>query len=145
MRSDPHALLTEVAMSFELDSWLLVGGLMVHCHAQRAGVTHVRPTDDADIVVELQSGAYVAHALALADLGFTPREPVDAAAPFHRFVRDGDTVDLMVSDRESWPPRYLGRDLVKVPGSGSALKRSIVHLPPAGSASVSPTCLQRCP
>lgn len=132
MRSDPHALLTEVAMSFELDSWLLVGGLMVHCHAQRAGVTHVRPTDDADIVVELQSGAYVAHALALADLGFTPREPVDAAAPFHRFVRDGDTVDLMVSDRESWSPRYLGRDLVKVPGSGSALKRSIVHLLPSG-------------
>lgn len=35
MRCDPYALLAEVATAFEVGSWLLVGGLMVHCHAQK--------------------------------------------------------------------------------------------------------------
>ena len=39
----------------------------------------------------------------------------------------------MVPDRESWSPRYLGRELVKVPGSGSALKRTIGYELPGGS------------
>lgn len=51
--SDPFDLLAEVAATLNPDGWVLVGGLMVHCHGRRAGVTHVRPTDDADIVVEL--------------------------------------------------------------------------------------------
>ena len=125
MGSDPFDLLAEVAATLNPDGWVLVGGLMVHCHARRAGVTHVRPTDDADIVVELQTQTYAAHAAALLTLGFTPHESVDSDAPFHRFLRDGETVDLMVPDRESWSPRYRGRELIKVPGSSSALKRAI--------------------
>lgn len=133
MRCDPYALLAEVATVFEVGSWLLVGGLMVHCHAQRAGITQVRPTDDVDIVVELRTQSYRVHALALVNMGFTPHEPMDAAAPFHPFVRGGDRVDLMVPDREPWSPRYLGRDLVRAPGSGSALKRTITHELPDGT------------
>lgn len=133
MRSDPQSLLAELASALEPDSWLLVGGLMVHCHAQQAGVAHVRPTHDADVVVELQTKTYTAHALVLTALGFEPHESLDATAPFHRFIRDQDTVDLMVSDREPWTSRYRGRELIKVPGSGSALKRTISHALPNGS------------
>lgn len=132
MPSDPYLLLTELATSFKSDAWFLVGGLMVHCHAQKAGVMHLRPTDDADIVLELQTGSYADHARILASMGFAPREPIDATAPFHRFVRDGDTVDLMVPDRGSWSVRYLGRDIIEVPGSGSALKRAIEYELPTG-------------
>lgn len=53
MRSDPFALLAEFAAASDSNAWILVGGLMVHCHAERAGIAHARPTDDADIVVEL--------------------------------------------------------------------------------------------
>jgi hypothetical protein len=37
---------------------MLVGGLMVHAHAQLAGIRHARPTDDADLVVEVRAGSY---------------------------------------------------------------------------------------
>lgn len=132
--SDPYALLTELANALEPGGWALVGGLMVHCHAQRAGVTHVRPTHDADIVVELQTQTYATHARALEDIGFTPHESLDDAAPFHRFERGADNVDLMVPDRASWSPRYRGRELIRVPGSGSALKRTIPHALPDGTS-----------
>lgn len=134
MRSDPYALLAEVATAIDADNWILVGGLMVHCHAERSGIMHTRPTDDVDIVVELQTQSYATHAQALISLGFAPHESLDDAAPFHRFVRDQDTVDLMIPDRESRAPRYLGRGLIEVPGSSSALKRTIAHELPDGSA-----------
>ena len=76
----PFALLAELATALDPAGWVLVGGLMVHCHAHLAGITHVRPTDDADIVVELQTSTYATHAAALVGLGFTPHESVDAAA-----------------------------------------------------------------
>lgn len=132
MHSDPYTLLAEVAAAIDTDGWVLVGGLMVHCHAHQAGVMHVRPTDDADIVVELQVQSYAAGAEAFIDMGFEPHESLDDAAPFHRFVRDQDTIDLMVPDGESRPPRYLGRGLIKVPGSSSALKRTVMHELPTG-------------
>ena len=53
MRSDPHALLTEVAMSFELDSWLLVGGLMV----KRPGFRSESQQGESEHAQEVQSRA----------------------------------------------------------------------------------------
>lgn len=143
MRSDPFSLLLEVAQIFKPGTWILVGGLMVHCHAQMAGITHLRPTDDADIVVKLHTGSYATHAQALITVGFVPHEPINVDAPFHRFVRGIEIVDLMVSDRQSRRSRYMGRDIVRVPGSGSALKRAIeyelnndvrIHIPDLPSA-----------
>ena len=134
MRSEPYALLAEVASVLDPEGWILVGGLMVHCHAQRAGMVNVRPTDDADIVVELQTHNYSAHAHALRIMGFTAHESLDSHAAFHRFTRDKDTVDLMIPDQASPSPRYLGRSLIKVPGSASALKRTVEHQLPAGTS-----------
>lgn len=133
MPSDPYGLLAEVAAALDINDWVLVGGLMVHCHARRAGINHTRPTDDADIVVEVETRAYDVHARALTVMGFEAHESVDHGAPFHRFTRGRDTVDLMVSDRTTPSPRYRGRGVIQVPGSASALKRTIMEELPNGT------------
>jgi hypothetical protein len=33
----------EIANNLSHDRWMLVGGLMVHAHAQLAGIQHARP------------------------------------------------------------------------------------------------------
>jgi fructose-specific component phosphotransferase system IIB-like protein len=57
---------------------MLVGGLMVHAHAHRAGIQHARPTDDADLVVELGAGSYAEAAAVLRRLGYVPHESLDS-------------------------------------------------------------------
>lgn len=95
---------------------------MVHCHALREQVIHARPTQDADGLAEIHSTSYTEVAKAVRQLGFEVREPLDHRAPVHRFERpDGAVVDLMAPDRQTSPPRYLGRPVIPVPGSDSAL------------------------
>lgn len=113
---------------------MLVGGLMVHCHAVRAGVTHARPTHDDDMVVEISASSYGDVARAVQGIGFALQEPLDAHAPVHRFLRaDGAVVDLMAPDRQKRPPRYRGRTVIDVPGSASAMKRTVPHTLPTGT------------
>lgn len=106
---------------------------MVHCHAQRANIVHIRPTDDVDVVIELRTQAYAQHAQSLMNAGFVPQESLDHAAPLHRFARGDDIVDLMIPDRQTARSRYLGRPLISVPGAASALKRTITHELPDGT------------
>jgi hypothetical protein len=47
----------EIANNLSPDRWMLVGGLMVHPHAQLAGTQHWRPTDLTDLVVEARAVA----------------------------------------------------------------------------------------
>lgn len=54
MTGDVFNRLEEIAAVLPPERWVLVGGLMVHAHAQLAGITHTRPTDDADLVVEVR-------------------------------------------------------------------------------------------
>lgn len=139
--SDPFAQLGEIAQALPADRWMLVGGLMVHAHAELAGLVHPRPTDDVDMVVELRAGSYLEAAASLERLGYRRHEPLDSWAPFHRFVRRAEVIDLMVPDGR--PVRAAGRDVVAVPGARSALKRTIpysapgsvhVRIPDLGSA-----------
>ena len=55
---DVFERLDQIAHMLPPERWLLVGGLMVHAHARLAGVPHGRPTDDADLVVEVRAGSY---------------------------------------------------------------------------------------
>jgi len=50
---DIFGALDEVADVLDPGTWMLVGGLMVHAHSVQAGVSNPRPTDDADIVLEV--------------------------------------------------------------------------------------------
>jgi hypothetical protein len=122
----------EIANNLLPDRWMLIGGLMVHAHAQLAGVQHSRPTDDADLVVEARTGSYAEAAAVLQRLGYVQHEPLDRHAPFHRFTRGREQVDLM--GPEDKPIRFLGRDVLAVPGSRSALNRTITYKTAGGVA-----------
>lgn len=109
---------------------MLVGGLMVHAHAVLAGIAHPRPTDDADLVVELRVSTYLDAARELQELGYQRHESLDHRVPFHRFVRDEERVDLMAPEGRSI--RFAGREVLRVPGSRSALNRTIPFQLPSG-------------
>jgi len=122
----------EIADSLLPDRWVLVGGLMVHAHAQLAGIQHARPTDDVDLVVEVRAGSYAEAAAVIQRLGYVQHESVDRHAPFHRFTRGREHVDLM--GPEDKPVRFLGREVLAVPGSRSALNRTIAYETAGGVA-----------
>lgn len=123
--SDPFEQLGEIALALPADRWMLVGGLMVHAHAELAGLVHPRPTEDVDMVVELRAGSYLEAAASLERLGYERHEPLDSWAPAHRFTRGAEIVDLMVPDSST--VRASGRNVVAVPGARSALKRTILY------------------
>lgn len=126
MNSDVYARLDEIAAALPHASWMLVGGLMVHCHAQRASIQHARATDDADLVLEVGTARYAQAAAAIESIGYARHLPLDGTAPFHRFMRnDREHVDLMVADEID--ARFAGRPVLAVPGARSALKRTIHH------------------
>ena len=136
MSQDVFERVQEIANNLPPDRWMLVGGLMVHAHAQLAGIQHARPTDDADLVVEARAGSYAEAAAVLQGLGYLQHESLDRHAPFHRFTRGREHVDLMRP--EDKPTRFLGRDVLAVPGSRSALNRTIAYQSAGGVAIRSP-------
>jgi hypothetical protein len=115
---------------------------MVQLHAVVAGLPVVRPTNDVDVLLHVETGPGRAAtvARALEELGYTLRPSIDArTGTAHRFVRDGAVVDLVTSGSESSvvdvvaadhaPPRTLerlrGHDLVQVAGGTQALRRTV--------------------
>ena len=132
MSQDVFECVEEIAKTLSPDRWLLVGGLMVHAHAQLAGIQHARPTDDVDLVVEVRAGSYAEAAAVIQRLGYVQHESVDRHAPFHRFTRGREHVDLM--GPEDKPVRFLGREVLAVPGSRSALNRTIAYETDGGVA-----------
>jgi hypothetical protein len=122
---DVFERVAEIANNLSPDRWMLVGGLMVHAHAQLTGIQHARPTDDVDLVVEVRAGSYAQAAAVLRRLDYVQHESLDRQAPFHRFTRGREHVDLM--GPEDKPVRFLGREVLAVPGSRSALNRTIAY------------------
>jgi hypothetical protein len=110
---DAFERLDEIAAALPSERWLLVGGLMVHAHARLAGVPHARPTDDADVVVELRAGSYAEAASTLEALGYRRKEPLDPRAPLHRFTRGAEVVDLMAP--EGRQVHFGARTVLSVP------------------------------
>lgn len=94
---------------------------MVHAHAELAGLPNPRPTDDADIVVQVAAVTYQEAAAAICALGFEPFESLDVNAFSYRFTRGRESLDLMATDRVEPGPRYRRRPVLQVPGSASAM------------------------
>jgi hypothetical protein len=101
----------------------------------------VRPTNDVDVLLHVETGRGRAPQLATAleGLGYRLRPSIDPrVGTAHRFVRDGATVDLVTSgpDRsvvdvvaaDHAPPqrleRFRGFDLVQVAGGTQARRRT---------------------
>lgn len=111
----------EVAGVLDPQLWMLVGGLMVHVHAHLAGIRHDRPTNDIDVVL-LPGSTLAETAAALSLIGYQPHESLDLAAPFHRFTRGAEVIDVMAATEGM---RFRGRPVLEVPGARSASSRII--------------------
>ena len=125
---------------------------MVQLHGIAAGLPVVRPTNDVDVLlhVETARGRAAQVARGLEELGYQLAPGIDPrTGTAHRFIRDGAAVDLVSSraDRavvdvvaaDHAPPRTLerlrGYDLVRVPGGTQALRRTVqAELEITGSA-----------
>ncbi|MGF0115322.1 hypothetical protein ACQFYA_03210 [Promicromonospora sp. Marseille-Q5078] len=121
-------------------SWTLVGGLMAQLHTVHRGLDVVRPTNDVDVVlhVETTRGLPSDAARALESVGYEMLASVDPRErTAHRFVRGAATVDLITSSpdvvdvlvADHAAPRVVeklrGRDMVAIEGGTQALRRTV--------------------
>lgn len=143
---DPWPNVAELAAVLPSDKWTLVGGLMVQLHTVHRRLGIVRPTNDVDIVLHIETSRGVPDqtASALEGIGYRLQDAVDPRNnTAHRFIREASRVDLVAgrptgSDTEevvdvlrsehSAPTvveRLRGRDMVAIEGGTQALKRTI--------------------
>lgn len=129
----PWPLLLEVAEATPEDSWVLVGGLMVHLHALRAGIVPSRPTRDVDLLLDIGAVTVGTVAGPLQQIGFRPVEGTPSSA-VHRFTRDQDVIDVMVE--RAVRARWARRPVFQAPAARQALDRRDRYLLRAGSREV---------
>jgi len=137
---NPWPNVAELCSVLPSEKWTLVGGLMVQLHTVHHRLGVVRPTNDVDIVLHVETGRGVPAqtAGALESIGYRLQlavDPRDNTA--HRFVRGASTVDLVAGDDEivdvlladhpapTVIERLLGRDMVRIEGGTQALKRTV--------------------
>lgn len=141
----PWPNVAEMASVLPTDQWTLVGGLMTQLHSVHHGLGIVRPTNDVDIVLHIETTRGVASATAdaLRGLGYELRSAVDPRDnTAHRFIRgtskvdlvtdapdpkSDEVVDVLISDHHapSVTERLAGRDMVRIEGGPQALRRTV--------------------
>lgn len=157
---DPWPNVAEIATALPTDRWTLVGGLMTQLHSIHHGLGIVRPTNDVDIVLHIETSRGVAAEAvnALRSLGYDLRSAVDPRDnTAHRFNRVTSKIDLvtdrhvgeleeivdvLVSDHHApkVTERLAGRDMVRIEGGTQALRRTInarLEIAPGTMTSVS--------
>lgn len=142
---DPWPNVAELASVLPPDRWTLVGGLMTQLHTVHRGIGVVRPTNDVDIVLHLETsrGVPAAAAAALERIGYELLASVDPRAnTAHRFVRGRSSVDLVSADvgagradtvdvlrADHTAPSVVetlrGRRMVAIAGGTQALRRTV--------------------
>lgn len=137
---EPWPNVAEIEAVLPHDKWTLVGGLMAQLHGIHAGMDAVRPTNDVDIVLHVETTRGIASeaARALESLGYELSPPVDDRNNIaHRFKRGEatvdvvtnglDVVDVLIADHAA--PRVVeklrGRMMVAIEGGTQALRRTI--------------------
>jgi predicted nucleotidyltransferase len=138
----PWPNVAELASVLPTDRWTLVGGLMTQLHTVHQGLAVVRPTNDVDIILHIETSRGVPDtaATALEAIGYELQDAVDPRNNTgHRFVRGTSTVDLVAGAAEdeivdvlmSKHPapkvieRLRGREMVRIEGGTQALRRTI--------------------
>lgn len=136
----PWPNVAEIETALPHDKWTLVGGLMAQLHAIHRGLDVLRPTNDVEIVlhVETTRGVAAEAAHALESIGYAFAPSIDQRnAVAHRFVRGSarvdlvtsaaDVVDVLVADHAA--PRVIeklhGKDMMAIEGGTQALRRTI--------------------
>jgi hypothetical protein len=93
----PWSNVAEIADVLPSDQWTLVGGLMTQLHTVHRGLGVVRPTNDVDILLHIETtrGVPANAATALESLGYRLQERVDPRDnTAHRWVRGSQVVDV---------------------------------------------------
>lgn len=138
----PWSSVAELAAALSSEHWTLIGGLMTQLQALHHGVDAVRPTNDIDILVHVETGTGkpARVAAALTTLGYVLQPSIDRRRrTAHRFVRGRQTVDLVASPpsdvvdvlvADHAPPRVReslgGHQMVEVEGGTQALRRTMI-------------------
>jgi len=153
---DPWPSVAELADALPAESWTLVGGLMTQLHTIHHGLGIVRPTNDVDIVLHIETMRGVPNkvAAALEALGYRFQPSIDPRTnTAHRFVRGATKVDLVAGAREDQVDvliadhpaprvieRLLGREMIRIEGGTQALRRTVnaqVEIMPGATATIS--------
>lgn len=136
----PWPNVAEIEAVLPHEKWTLVGGLMAQLHGILRGIDTLRPTNDVDIVlhVETTRGVTAESARALESLGYELAPSIDERNnTAHRFKRGESTVDLVTSGpdvvdvliADHAAPRAVetlrGRTMVAIEGGTQALRRTI--------------------
>lgn len=108
--------------------WTLVGGQMAHLHCTERGARPIRPTEDADTVLDVRANPLMLATFtqSLLDLGFEPHTSGDGLQ--HRWTRGRTQVDVLLPD--GIPQRLAtkvgagGGPTLATPGGTQALNRS---------------------
>lgn len=152
----PWPSVAELADALPAESWTLVGGLMTQLHTIHHGLGVVRPTNDVDIVlhIETQRGVPNAVATVLEGLGYRFQPSIDERTnTAHRFVRGTSTVDLVAGDPEDQvdvmiadhpAPRVVeklrGHEMIRIQGGTQALRRTVnarMEIAPGSTSTIS--------
>ncbi|WP_221177310.1 hypothetical protein [Nocardioides marmoriginsengisoli] len=136
----PWPNVAEIEAVLPHDKWTLVGGLMAQLHGIHAGIDAVRPTNDVDIVLHVETTRGIASetARALESLGYELAPSIDERNnTAHRFKRgvstvdvvaaSPDVVDILIADHVA--PRVVeklrGRTMIAIEGGTQALRRTV--------------------
>lgn len=148
----PWGSVAELADALPTGSWTLVGGLMTQLHCVHYGIDAVRPTNDIDIVLHVETARGVPSAVAdsLETLGYRFAPSIDSRkGTAHRFVRDQTAIDVVASSpvqvdilvADHAAPRVVekmrGYEMVKIEGGTQALRRTVNAMIEVGGRSAS--------
>lgn len=152
----PWPSVAELAGALPAGSWTLVGGLMTQLHSIHQGLGIVRPTNDVDIVLHIETLRGIPNKVAttLEALGYELQPSIDANNnTAHRFVRGTTTVDLVAGAAEDYvdvliadhpAPRVIsrlrGHEMIRIEGGTQALRRTVnarVEIVPGTTAWIS--------
>jgi hypothetical protein len=111
------------------EGWTLIGGQLVHLHCAERGQFPVRPTNDADTVIDVRADPEMLATFTktLTDLGFESAG-ISAEGLQHRWIRGEASIDVLLPDgigeRASLRQGDTGSPTLPTAGGTQALQRS---------------------
>ena len=113
------------------EGWTLIGGQLVHLHCAERGEFAVRPTNDADTVIDVRADPTILHTFTktLEDLGFKAAG-ISTEGRQHRWKRGDASIDVLlpegIGEHASERHGVTGSPTLPTEGGTQALRRTEV-------------------